>query len=458
MNDQAEIAIIGMGLAGIATAYYLSKQHDKRSIVLIDPRDPMSYTSAQSGDNYRDWWPSKTMTQFSRRSIELMECLADETNNVFNMQKGGYALVSSKEDITAMLSSLESTYKDQPGQIRRHEKSTSSAYENAIDSHWRNPRSGVDLLSNPTLIKRVFPAFTKETRHVLHIRNAGHISAQQMGAYMLEQIKLKGGRRIRGEVTHIENNNGHDLTIRSASGDAILNADILVNASGPFIADVSAMQGVELPVTNVFHQKLAFEDTLNAVPRNQPFAIDLDPITLNWTPEELDYLSSDASLAWLTKENPGGIHCRPEGNGNWIKLGWAYNQLASQPKQNRELNEDPRHDSVFPEIVIRAASRLNPGLKPYIESLPTSRSHYGGYYTMTRENWPLIGPINQQESFVVGALSGFGAMSACAAGELCSQWIDRETLPDFATALSPSRYDNSDIVNELQLASNLGIL
>ena len=38
--------LIGAGLAGLATAYYLCTEHNKRSITLIDPRQPMSFTSA----------------------------------------------------------------------------------------------------------------------------------------------------------------------------------------------------------------------------------------------------------------------------------------------------------------------------------------------------------------------------------------------------------------------------
>ncbi len=71
-----EIAIIGAGIAGIATAYYLSVENRRSSLLLIDSRQPMSYTSAQSGDNYRNWWPHRTMTAFTEDSIDLMARLA----------------------------------------------------------------------------------------------------------------------------------------------------------------------------------------------------------------------------------------------------------------------------------------------------------------------------------------------------------------------------------------------
>ncbi|MDB0014188.1 FAD-dependent oxidoreductase [Alphaproteobacteria bacterium] len=48
-----QIAIIGTGIVGIATAYYLAKNHGLTDIVLIDRNQPMTFTSAQSGENYR---------------------------------------------------------------------------------------------------------------------------------------------------------------------------------------------------------------------------------------------------------------------------------------------------------------------------------------------------------------------------------------------------------------------
>jgi len=77
---------------------------------------------------------------------------------------------------------------------------------------------------------------------------------------------------------------------------------------------------------------------------------------------------------------------------------------------------------------------------------------------MTRENWPLIGPCGAPGSFIVGALSGFGSMSACAAGATGAAWIAGGDLPDYATELSPARYDDKKLMAELESVANKGIL
>jgi D-arginine dehydrogenase len=189
-----------------------------------------------------------------------------------------------------------------------------------------------------------------------------------------------------------------------------------------------------------------------------PFSIDLDPKVLSWSDEERESLQDDPELEWLTKELPGGTHCRPDGgpNGKWVKLGWAYNKKISQPQD--DMVNEPAIDPSFPEIVIRGAAAFLPALRQYIESPPTRFSHYGGYYTMTEENWPLIGPMNDRGAFVVGALSGFGSMSACAAGKLCAAHVMGEPLPSYATDLSLSRLSNDALLAELRSSANKGLL
>ena len=77
---------------------------------------------------------------------------------------------------------------------------------------------------------------------------------------------------------------------------------------------------------------------------------------------------------------------------------------------------------------------------------------------MTEENWPLIGPLDNSGAFVVGALSGFGSMAACAAGELTAAWVCGSELPPYAQQLSLARYEDDALMNELRNSHNKGIL
>jgi len=76
----------------------------------------------------------------------------------------------------------------------------------------------------------------------------------------------------------------------------------------------------------------------------------------------------------------------------------------------------------------------------------------------TDENWPLIGPMGVDGAFMVGALSGFGTMAACAAGSLCASWVSGSPLPDYAFDLSLARYRDKVLMTALQNSSNRGVL
>lgn len=456
---EVEIVVVGAGVAGIATAYYLCTQFNKKSVLLIDSRPPLSFTSAQSGDNYRNWWPHPTMASFTNYSIDLMEQLAEESSNILNLTRRGYVLATRRSEIDDLINDLNSTFGITDEQtIRSHGGPSSTSYEPPISADWHGVPDGVDVLANKELIQSTFPSLDKSIANVIHIRRAGSISGQQLGQYMLERIRDTGGKRLSGEVASIEHSGKYTIAVNGSGGTVSVNADIVVNAAGPFAKDIAAMLDVDLPIENVFQQKIAFDDELGAIPRQLPFSIDLDEQVLDWTTEEREMLAEDPEMAWLTEAIPGVTHCRPDGGdaGSWVKLGWAYNSEVSQPQQ--DLANEPLMNSQFPEIVLRGAAALNPALKKYIENFPGRWAHYGGYYPMTSENWPLIGPCGAPGSFVVGALSGFGSMSACAAGAIGAAWIAGGDLPDYATQLSLDRYDDKKLMAELESVANKGIL
>ncbi|MDH3430054.1 MAG: FAD-binding oxidoreductase [Gammaproteobacteria bacterium] len=458
-KENVEVLVIGSGIAGIATAYYLCTRYRKSSVLLVDPRAPMSFTSAQSGDNYRNWWPHPTMTDFTNHSIDLMEQIAGETSNVINMTRRGYLLATRRKDIDDLIAGLHIGYqRSGKDSIRVHDAASRLSYRAPDADDWRTAPAGVDVLSKHELIRQVFPSISEDIANVVHIRRGGDISGQQLGQYMLEKIRSAGGKRLVASVRSVEIGQRFSVEVEGPTASERIKADVLVDAAGPFAGEVAAMVGVDLPIENVYQQKIAFDDRKGAIPRRLPFAIDLDGFEFEWSDEERAFLSEDAEMSWLIEPLPGGAHCRPEGGdkGTWVKLGWAFNRNVSLPQQ--DLANEPLMRSEYPEILMRAATRLNPSLKTYTDNMPTRFSHYGGYYTMTRENWPLIGPLGVDGAFIAGALSGFGSMSACAAGALCAAWIADGDLPEYASQLSLARYADEQLVAELAAAPSKGLL
>ena len=452
-QHNCNVVIIGAGIAGIAVAYFLKEFSPETSVILLDSAEPMALTSAQSGENYRNWWPHPVMTAFTDRSIDLMEGIAQQSGHTIGMSRRGYVLSTRRDDTDDLLNELHYGYsKLADNTIRFHDKPGSSTYRPPEKPDWQLAPSGVDVISDQTLIQNTFPSYSQDIKTLVHIRRAGAIDAHALGTFMLSQFKAQGGLHLNIDVSAVTIADGFQIQ-DSNTGLSVVAAQ-LVNAAGPFINEIAKMLGTLLPVTHTLQQKIAFDDKASAIPRDMPFSIDLDEQVIDWTEEEIELLSESPDHAWLTDEMPGAIHCRPEGgdNGSWLKLGWAFNNTASEPAREPLLMDS------FPEIVLRGAARLNPSLKHYYGKLPRSLHHYGGYYTLTDENWPLIGPMQTEGAFVVGALSGFGTMAACAAGELCARQVLESDLPDYSSALSLQRYTDQALIGEIAALSQRGIL
>ena len=448
--------VIGAGIAGIATAYHLSRRAEIAKITIVDRGQPMAFTSAHSGENYRNWWPHPVMTAFTDLSISLMEEIARASSNDIHMTRRGYALATRRTDIGELIDALHDGYAATAGgALRFHGTSDGHGYVPPTSADWRAAPDGVDILTNRDLIRRTFPSYDPAVATVLHVRRAGDVSASRLGQWMLEAARGTGTGRLTGTVEAVSaTNGGFEAEVATVDGSCRIAADLVFNAAGPFVARIGQMIGYDLPVRNVRQQKIAFEDRHGAIPRDLSFSIDLDEQEIDWDEDDRGMLRGDEAVAWLAGPMPGGIHCKPEGaeRGTWVKLGWAY---ASEPV---DPLWEPKLDERFPEVVLRGAARLNPGLRVYYERLPRAMSHYGGYYTMTKENWPLIGPAGPDGSFVVGALSGFGTMAACAAGYLVAALATGADVPGYTALLGLARYEDPGFLANLETIAHRSLL
>lgn len=436
---KTDVVVIGAGSTGVACAYYLKAYAPALQVVLIDSHAPLSYTSAHSGENYRNWWPHPTMKQYIDRSLDLVEQLEQHTGQSLRQNSRGYVLCTAEPQPHTLLQNLKSTFNES---LRQHQS------EHSCQSQHHD---GVDVFYGRA-IESLYPRLAHQAGALVHIRRGGALDTQLMASVMLEQFKAQQGVRLQGTVTDMVHHNGFSLQVAQGSESVTVRSQYVVNAAGPCASEVSDLLGVSLPLENVLQQKVSFEDTLGVIPRDLPFTIDIDDITLDWTAEEHAALAQDADMQRFTVPMAGAIHCRPEGSGKWVKLGWAYNQTPGAAVR------EPVLDAEFPEIVIRGASRLHPGLSKYIGAFPGGSVHYGGYYTMTKENWPLIGETGIPGYLIAAGLSGFGSMAACATGELIGLLVAERVLPAYAADLSLARYDHPALLQELAALNDKGLL
>lgn len=435
MSTTYDIVICGAGIVGVSAAYFLGRA-GVRNILLVDERPPLSFTSDRSTECYRNWWPDPEMVALMNRSIDLMESLADESGNVFRMNRRGYLYVTADEDrIEDLKSASFRTSSLGAGPMRVHSSETSD-YQPSHPEGFHNSPTGADMLIGNELIRKYFPYLTDKAVAALHVRRAGWLSAQQLGMYLLETARRSGVRFETGKVAGVDVEGGRVRGVRLSSGVHI-QSPIFINAAGPFLKEVGKLAGIDLPVHTELHLKAVIKDALGVVGREAPLLIWNDAQTLPWSEEEREALAEDDETRWLTGTFPPGVHTRPEGGGSDILMLWEYHTNVMEPV------DAPAMDEQYPEIALRGLAAMLPRMREYFGRMPRPQLD-GGFYTKTRENRPLVGEMGVDGAYVIGAVSGYGIMSACGVGELLAARATGSELPPYANAFVPSRYDDPE--------------
>ncbi len=440
------VVICGAGIAGISVAYHLTVRHGLREVTLVDERPPLTLTSEKSTECYRNWWPGPgdAMVSLMNRSIDILEELAHETNNAFHLSRRGYLFVTADPArIPDFKRAAEEACSLGAGPLRIHTGQPGDPdYIPAPAQGFEGIPTGADLILDPALIHRHFPFLSEHVVAALHVRRCGRLSAQQLGMYMLEQAQERGAQFVQARVEGVDVYGGRVRAVRleGKAGAQTIATDHFVNAAGPFVKQVGKMMGIDLPVFCELHAKAAFNDYLEVVPHHAPLYYWADPQTLPWSEEERALLAESEETRWLLEPFPPGPHGLPEGGlANRIQLIlWTYDIKTVEP-----VVPLPPFDPHYFEIVLRGLSRMIPGLRAYFDRLPRPVVD-GGYYAKTRENRPLIGPLPVEGTYIIGALSGFGIMAACASGELLAAHITGSKLPPYAPWFLLERYEDPE--------------
>lgn len=439
----AEVVICGAGIAGVAAAYHLSVRQGVKNVVIVDERAPLTLTSDKSTECYRNWWPGpgNAMVSFMNRSIDILEELAHESDNIFHLNRRGYLFATADparienlkrmaEESSALGAGPLRIHSGQPGE---------AAYVPAPAEGFEGQPTGADLILDRSLIREHFSYLAQETVALLHPRRCGWLSAQQYGMYMLEQAQAHGVRLVSGrvEAVTVAGQRVQAVQVRQGSVAEVISTPNFVIAAGPFVKQVARMIEVELPVYSELHLKVAFNDHLRAIPRHAPLIIWIDPVYLPWSEEERTFLAESEETRWLLDEFPAGVHGRPEGRADSpvVLLLWTYHTDPVEP--TFPFDSYP----YYAEIVLRGMARMVPALSAYFERTPKPVVD-GGYYTKTRENRPLIGPLPVDGAYLIGALSGFGQMASSAAAELLAAYMTGGELPVYAPAFRLDRYED----------------
>lgn len=442
MSRSAGVIVIGAGIAGVATAYELAVRRGVGNVVIVDPLPPLTLTSDKSTECYRNFWPNRAMVGLTARSIDLFEEYAEQSGNVFGLNRRGYLFVTADADrLQELTASAKVSSEHGSGPIRSHK--SAETYGPAVD--------GFDVLTTRDVLLHHFPYLSGETAGAVHVRRAGWLSAQQLGAWWLDRARDEAAQLVVDRVVAIEAAGGAVRGVVLESGETIA-SDVVVNAAGPLSPNIAAMVGLDLPIYAELHLKVAYRDHRSVVPRDAPMIIWADPQRLDWDKEERAALEAEGRDD-LLGEMPIFCHGRPEGGADspYLLALWEYHGGPVEPKW------PIADDSLYPEVVMRGMTTMVPGLAPYLDGLPQSVVD-GGYYSKTKENKPLVGPAGPDGFYLMAAMSGFGVMVSAGAAELVGAHITGEALPDYADAFLLDRYLDPAYLAEIEIETDTGQL
>lgn len=229
MNNNYEVAIIGGGIIGMATAYYLSKKGIK--LVVIEKEYIGSGSTGRCIGGIRQQFSNHTTIRLMKQSIELFSQMEDEFGFNVEFYRGGYLLLA-------------------------HEKKMEQEFiENIKIQH--KEKINVSLLS-PDDIKKLVP----------HINTDGIISGafcpddgQAFPFAVLRGYKKiitenRGDFLLRKEVVKLNKNKIFSITLEDGTK---IEAEKVLLSTGPWTRELGEKVGLDLPLYAERHEAMITE-------------------------------------------------------------------------------------------------------------------------------------------------------------------------------------------------------
>ncbi len=369
-----EIVIIGGGIIGASTAYYLAKKGT--SNVLLVERDLLAQaTTGLSVGGIRQQFSHPANIRLSQRSVRVFEDFKQEFGVDIHFHQAGYLfLAQKKETWDDFLSSVDTQ--------RGFEVPVEVLSPEEIKQRW--PYLNVEDLIGGTFGPK--DGYADPYLAAMGFAN----QARRLGVRIEEKREVTGIRVKGGKVKGIETSGGP------------ISAPVVVNTAGPWAGEIARMAGLDLPV-KPFRRQVFATKPFDAIPRPVPMVIDQD-LTFYFRGEEPNIL-----MGMSDPDEPSSFHTHV--------------------------------DRDFMEKVIEAAVHR----APILEKAEILRG-WGGLYTITPDDNPIIGEIPEAKGFFCAiGFSGHGFQQGPAVGQILSELIlDGGT--DFD--LKPFEYDRFDDIKE----------
>jgi sarcosine oxidase subunit beta len=354
---RADAVVIGGGIIGTATAYWLSKLGLKT--VLVESREGLStFTTAASAECFRAQFTEPELAAIAIESIAIFENFAEFTgvrDCSINIRQHGYLFVTDEEK---MIPDLKA----------------------AVEQQHKIGVGDTVFLTGEEVVKK-FPYISNAVVAATFRQKDGWLSCHELTqgfakastADFLIKTRAIGIQTDAQGVKAVETDRGVIETRR------------VIDAAGPFAGVIGKMVGLDLPLELVRRQK-AYIRTPKA-PKDAPFTVDL----------------------------VNGSYWRPEAGGGL--LGWVDpDEPPTPPLENPKGDyEFPlfclEHCSRLSPFWAEVAEKLK----------KSDINVSAGQYVYTPDSQPIIGPVEGVKGFYLNCGYWMGVMVSPATGRICAE-------------------------------------
>jgi len=245
MKKTADIVIIGGGIIGVSIAYYLGKMGAK-NVILFEKDLIAGGSTGLCAGGIRRQWSTEVNMHFAMKAFEVFQNFEEEFGVDPNFHQIGYLfLATSKEELEIFKKNVNFQKRfGVPSQILTQEE---------VRKQW-------PFLNTEDIFGGAFCETDgyAEPHEVTHAIAKG---ARRHGVEIFEKT----------EITSIEVRGNRIVSVSTEKSR--VETPIVVNAAGPYAANVGRMAGIEVPVKPIRRQ-LFVTDPFDKIPLSIPLTID----------------------------------------------------------------------------------------------------------------------------------------------------------------------------------------
>lgn len=375
----ADVVVVGAGIIGASITYQLAR-HGASVVALDKGHGPAEGSTGASSSICRAKYSNPQVVRLASHGLEAFGNWAEFTG--LSQPRSGLVNVG----VLWIMGEKRQVVDDDVARMTAQGVATETLGPDDLTERW------------PSLSTCSVPVdMTGEAEHVCsagaaYLYESGGGYADPVGANqdLIEAAQTRGADiRFRSQVVGVMNGGDRVTGVTLADGET-LNADLVVNAAGPWCNQLNALAGVDLRWTLT-------PTRIQTVYR--PWPSDLGPLPVG----------IDATT---------GTYFRPESAGQQVLVGGVL------PEDEEEIVDDPDSfknvpDADFTQMKLAAFHHRVPGLEAR-----GNVSGVAGLYTINREDvHPVVGRTGVDGFWVANGFSGHGFKLAPAVGSMLAQAV-----------------------------------